>query len=120
MVSGLNSVSSERLNPFTGRMEKVPGAPLTAAAISEFQTYGLVKTKNEYYQAIKPMLAKGGFIFDSSLWKWEFIKVSPQKLTLWVTITFVDDLPEGKTLFMDAIKQTGIMDYDFVIVKPYS
>ena len=106
-------------DPVTGRITYDKSQrPLTATEIYEYKKL-LPSLKNELYVAIKPMLYKGGFGFDSSLWKWEWRQPDAYQYELWVTITFADDTGGGKELFMKDFAATGIMKYDFEIIKQY-
>lgn len=117
-ATGLGKSSLSQYNPITGRTTIVQ-QPLTQWEIFEFNSQ-LANERQKLYAAIKPMLAKGGFEFEPSLWKWEVRQPDQYRLEYWVTITFLD--PYGdytKDEFMGFIRQTGILNYDFKIVKPW-
>lgn len=118
LANGLGRSITTRFNPLTGKTEVIK-TPLTAWEIWQYKT-NIQNHKNELYKAIKPMLERGNFIFDPTLWQWEIEQPNPFQINLWVTITFTDDTGEGKAAFMADLKKTGIMNYDFKIIKPYS
>lgn len=93
--------------------------PLKANDIQEFKD-SLQETKELLYSEIKPMLKKGGWIFDPTLWKWEFQQPDIYTINLWVTITFLGYDGEPKDIFMYDINRTGILSYDHTILKNYS
>lgn len=76
--------------------------------------------KEDFYNWIKPRLKFGGFVFDPSTWNWIIQRPSAYQIDLWVQITWLDSDNIGKNNFMHYIKETGIMAYNPIIVKPYS
>lgn len=93
--------------------------PLDYDQITQYQNEG-DDIKNEFFGFVKPMLAKGGFLFDKNLWSWYYTRPNPYELQLWARLTWTDDNNEGKTAFMNYIKQTGLLDHTHKILKSYS
>lgn len=76
--------------------------------------------KNEFYGFVKPMLSKGGFLFDRSLWQWFYTRPNAYNVQMWARLTWTDGNNEGSDTFMNYIKQTGLLDHTHKIVKSYS
>ncbi len=118
LATGLGRARVSVVNPLTGAVTETY-SPLTKWDIFNFNTT-LSQSREDLYDAIKPMLARGGFTFDPSLWKWEVRQPNQYQLEYWVTITFTDPYSDyTKDEFMGFIKQTGILNYDFKIIKPW-
>lgn len=118
LATGLGKMQVSKFDPITGNTVST-NEPLTQADIWKFHTT-LANQRQELYEAIKPMLAKGGFEFAPQLWKWEVKQPNRFQLQYWVTITFLDPYNDySKDEFMGFIKQTGILNFDFKIIKPW-
>lgn len=91
---------------------------LTAGQIAMFQS-SIPMYKAQAETLLVPKLRAAGFMVDPSLWKWKVSKPWPDHLYLELILTFVDGNNEGKTAFMQRIANTGILNMESEIIKPY-
>jgi len=93
---------------------------ILASDVNRWKAGWLPGIKSEYYRIVKPMLEKAGWVFDPNLWQWSLNLPDYYTMDVWATIAFTGDGSESKEQFMKYVNDTGLLQYDHVVIKPYS
>lgn len=100
-----------------------PGAvagPLTVDEVSGFKA-DIAAQRQGFFDLVRPMAERAGFVFDSSLWSFKHGYSDPghSRYCLWARIEWVDDGNVGKVYFWQLIRSTGLLQYGYRVVKAY-
>lgn len=97
----------------------VNGRPrVTLGPITDFSAQELQESKERFLQAVKPLIKRGGFLFDPKLYRFTTTRDS-KGAHLWVYITFLDDQNEGSTAFNYYVRLTGLFNYGYTFYRRY-